>query len=68
MSERQGSWGTQRGGTFSRDVRGQSPIRKFLGSKEHLDWLIIDSNAAKIIETINAHKINANGSTLIQQC
>ena len=46
----------------------QSPQRKLLGSKEHLDWLIIDSNAAKIIETVNAQKINANGSTRIQQC
>ena len=54
--------------TLSRDFRGQSPLRKLLGSKEHLDWFIIDLNEAKIIETINAHKINANGSTHIQQC
>ena len=47
---------------------GQDPLRKLLGSKEHLDWLIIDSNAAKIIKTINALKINANESTYIQQC
>ena len=45
--------------TLSRDFRGQSPLRKLLGSKEHLDWFIIDLNEAKIIETINAHKINA---------
>ena len=29
---------------------GQSPLRKFLGSKEHLDWLNkVDLNAAEII-------------------
>ena len=28
--------------TLSRDFRGQSPLRKLLGSKEHLDWLITD--------------------------
>ena len=53
---------------LSRDFRGQCPLRKLLGSKEHLDWVIIDWNAAKIIETINAHKINVNGSTHIKQC
>ena len=25
--------------TLSRGFRGQSPLRKVLGSKEHLDWL-----------------------------
>ena len=25
------------------------PLRKFLGSKEHLDWLKIDLNAAELI-------------------
>ena len=29
--------------------RGQRALRKFLGSKEHLDWLKTDLNAAKII-------------------
>ena len=33
---------------LSRGFRGWSPIRKFLGSKEHLDWLKIDLNALKI--------------------
>ena len=33
---------------LSRGFRGWSPIRKFLGSKEHLDWLKIDLNTAKI--------------------
>ena len=32
-----------------RGFRGQSPLRNFLGSKKHLDWLKIDLNAAKII-------------------
>ena len=33
---------------LSRGFRGWSPIRKFLGSKEHLDWLKIDLNTVKI--------------------
>ena len=33
---------------LSRGFRGWSPLRKFLGSKEHLDWLKIDLNAVKI--------------------
>ena len=33
---------------LSRGFRGLSPIRKVLGSKEHLDWLKIDLNTAKI--------------------
>ena len=35
-------------GPLSRGFRGKSPLRKFLGSKEHLDWLKIDLNAAEI--------------------
>ena len=31
------------------------PLRKFLGSKKHLNWLKIDLNAAKII-TIQDYK------------
>ena len=31
------------------DFRGQNALRKLLGPKVHLDWLIIDSNGAKII-------------------
>ena len=34
---------------LSRGFRGQSPLRNFLGSKKHLDWLKIYLNAAKII-------------------
>ena len=33
---------------LSRGFRGWSPIRKFLGSKEHLDWLKTDLNAVEI--------------------
>ena len=32
----------------SRGFRGWSPLRKFLDSKEHLDWPKIDLNAVKI--------------------
>ena len=31
-----------------RAFRGWSSLRKFLGSKEHLDWLKIDLNAVEI--------------------
>ena len=34
-------------------VSGRSKLRKFLGFKEHLDWLKIDFNAAKIITVQN---------------
>ena len=33
---------------LSRGFRRWIPLRKFLGCKEHLDWLKIDTNAAKI--------------------
>ena len=41
------------------------PLRKFLSSKEHLDWLKIDLDAAKILlfKTICGQNINVNGST-----
>ena len=32
---------------FSRAFRGWSPLRKFFGSKEHLDWLKKDLNAVR---------------------
>ena len=35
--------------SLSRDFRWQSPLRKVLGSKEHLNYLEIDLNAAEII-------------------
>ena len=35
--------------------RGQSTLINFLGSKEHLDWLKTDLNAAKII-TVQDYK------------
>ena len=31
------------------EVRGRSPLRRSLGSKEHLDWVKIDINAVEII-------------------
>ena len=34
--------------TLSRGFRRQSPLRKFFGYKEHLDWLKIDLNAVEI--------------------
>ena len=37
----------------------QSPLRKFLVIKEHLDWLKIDLNAAKII-TVQYYKHSKN--------
>ena len=42
-------------------------LTKFLGAKEHLDWLNIDLNAAKklLFKIINSQKINMNGSTYI---
>ena len=36
-------WAPQRG------FRKLGPLRKFLGSNKHLDWLKIDLNATKII-------------------
>ena len=41
---------TRDGGSefLSRGFRGWSPLRKFLDSKEHLDWLKIDLNAVEI--------------------
>ena len=33
---------------FSKGFRGWSPLRKFLGSKEHQDWLKIDLNVVEI--------------------
>ena len=33
----------------SRGFRGQSTLRGFLGFKEHLDWLTVGFNLAKII-------------------
>ena len=38
---------------------GRAPLRKFLGSKEHLKWLKIDLNAAKVI-TVQDYKHTKN--------
>ena len=35
------------------------PLRKFLGSKEHLNWLKIDLNAAEVI-SIQDYKLAQN--------
>ena len=52
----------------SRGFMGQNTQRKFLGSKEDLDWLKIDLNVAEII-TVQDYKHTkkiVNGSTHIQ--
>ena len=41
--------------SLSRDFRGWSPLKKLLGSKEHLNYLEIDLNEAKII-TVQDYK------------
>ena len=41
--------------SLSGDFRGQSPLRKFLGSKEHLNQLETDLNLAEII-TVQDYK------------
>ena len=33
---------------LSRRFKGWNPLRKYIGSKEHLDWLEIDLNTAEI--------------------
>ena len=40
--------GVGRSEPLSRGFNGWSSLRKFLGSKEHLDWLKIDSNVVEI--------------------
>ena len=49
-SKRQSSW----------EVSGAlCPLRKFLGFKEHLGWLKLDLNSAKLLlKTVNAQKLN----------
>ena len=49
-SERQWRWGV-----CGSSETPAGPLRKFLGSKEHLNWLKIDLNAAKIT-TIQDYK------------
>ena len=39
------AWGSE---PLSRGFRGWRPLRKFLGSKEHLDWLKINLNVVEI--------------------
>ena len=40
----------------SESFRGQSTLRKCLGSRDHLDWLKIDFNAAEIITVQDYNK------------
>ena len=44
---------------LSRGFRRWSPMRKFLGSKEHLDWLKVDLNAVEI-RTVQDFKCTKN--------
>ena len=44
---------------LGRGFRRWSPLRKFLGSKEHLDWLKIDLNVAETI-TVQDYKHKEN--------
>ena len=57
-SDHQQSWGGS-GGKHSEPLsgvfRGGAPVRKLLGSTEHLDWLKIDLNVVKKI-TVQDHK------------
>ena len=50
------------------DFREHNTLRKYLGSEEHLDWLKIDLNVAKIysVQDYKHKKITVNGSTHIQ--
>ena len=57
-SKRQRSWGV-----WGCSETPAGPLKKISGSKEHLNWLEIDLNAAEII---NTHKIHVNGSTHIK--
>ena len=55
-SEHQKKWGVWgHSEPHNQGFRGRSSLRKFLGSKEHLDWLKIDLNVAKII-TVQDYK------------
>ena len=57
ISTRGGGWDFNEAG--GRDFRGQNALRKHSGSKWHPGWLIIDSNAAKII-TVWDYKCTKN--------
>ena len=52
----------------NRGFKGWGMLRKFLGSKEHLDLLKIDFNVAEIIivQDYNKKKINVSESTHMQ--
>ena len=44
---------------LSRGFRSQSPLRRFLSSKQHLDWFKIDLKVAKI-STVQDYKCTKN--------
>ena len=44
---------------LSNGFRGHNPLWKFLGYKEHLDWLKMDLNVAEII-TVQDYKCRKN--------
>ena len=51
----EGTWGCSEPPRGGGEFRGLVPLRNFLGSKEHLDWLKIDLNMAEII-TVQDYK------------
>ena len=51
----EGAWGCSEPPRGGGEFRGLFPLRNFLGSKEHLDWLKIDLNMAEII-TVQDYK------------
>ena len=53
-SEHQQNWGV-----WGCSETSEEPLRKFLGAKEHLNWVKIDLNATKII-TIQDYKHTQN--------
>ena len=54
-----GNLGRGRSEPLNGGFRGQSSLRKFLGSKEHLAWLKIDLNVTEII-TVQDYKCRTN--------
>ena len=62
-SELQWSWGDWgRCKPLSGNFRWRIPLRKLLGSKEHLEWLTIDLNVTEILlfNNMSAPRVNVN--------
>ena len=59
IKEKTGNWASKelggRSEPLTRGFSGQSPLRTFLGSKEHLYWIKIDLNVTEII-TVQGYK------------